>query len=75
MKVYEFVNAFPNFLLRSYEKIYHYSGEKTIVKSSSNSSMVSGLILFKAKSQHEKYQTTLDSIKTLRLRMGRFTYL
>lgn len=63
-----------NFLLRSYEKIYYYSGEKTIVKSSSNSSVVSRLILLKSESQHEKYWTALESIKILRLRVGRFTY-
>lgn len=50
-------------------------GKKSIVKNSSDRSMLSGLIPFKAESQHERHQTTSDSIKILELRVEQFTHL
>lgn len=49
-------------------KVYEFiDGFWKLVK---NNSVVSGLISFKVKSQHEKHQTTLDLIKILGFKSG-----
>lgn len=64
-----------NFFLIILKNTQFTKGKKGIVKNSSKSPVVSGLIPFKAESQPEKHQTTSDSVKILGLRVETFTYL
>lgn len=74
--MYKFIDGPPKVLFSDHiEKICSFSGKKSVVKNSSDSSMLSGLIPFKAESQHERHQTTSDSIKILELRVEQFTHL
>lgn len=62
----------PKTFFSDHIKKYLVTWDKTIVK---NSSVVSGLILFKVKSEREKCLTTLNRIKILGLRMEPLTPL